>query len=292
MSRWFRHYAGMMRDEKLVRVAIRTKQPVERVLWIWGALLESAAEIDDNGRYDLDAAEVAYFLRADEADVGAILAALTDAGRLADAAVVRWGDRQFTSDRSAARVAAHRERKRAEKRESDGEQANGNDGVTLQDANGNAPETEAEADTEQQIAKATVVARKRASVAPHRMPVDWVPGPLPPDVAELVADWPPGRHESEAAATRDYWLGQRTRRPGWDLTFHNRIRDIHDRVLRDNRDGLPARTASIRPAASPRGDRPNPCLDMLIAAEAEIRAGENPEPDFSTRPALRAIGSV
>ena len=25
----------------------------ERVLWVWGAILESAAEIDDNGRYDL-----------------------------------------------------------------------------------------------------------------------------------------------------------------------------------------------------------------------------------------------
>ena len=49
MSRWFRHYAGMMRDDKLVRIAIKTKQPIERVLWIWGAILESAAEIDDNG---------------------------------------------------------------------------------------------------------------------------------------------------------------------------------------------------------------------------------------------------
>lgn len=35
MSRWFRHYAGMMRDDKLVGAAIRAKQPVERVVWVW-----------------------------------------------------------------------------------------------------------------------------------------------------------------------------------------------------------------------------------------------------------------
>src|SRR3972149_8906027 len=106
MSRWFRHYAGMMRDEKLVRAAMASKQPVERVVWIWGAILESAAEINDGGRYELDHAEVAYFLRADEADVAAIEAALTQLARVANAIVVKWGDRQYQSDRSAPRQAA------------------------------------------------------------------------------------------------------------------------------------------------------------------------------------------
>jgi hypothetical protein len=36
MSRWFRHYAGMMRDDKLVRVAIRSGQTIERVVWVYG----------------------------------------------------------------------------------------------------------------------------------------------------------------------------------------------------------------------------------------------------------------
>ena len=90
MSRWFRHYAGMMRDEKLVRAAVRSKQPVERVVWVWGAILESAAEIDDDGHYEFDAAEAAYFLRADEADICAIENALGDAGRLAEGRVVKW----------------------------------------------------------------------------------------------------------------------------------------------------------------------------------------------------------
>lgn len=100
MSRWFRHYAGMMRDEKLVGVALRAKQPVERVIWVWGAILESAAEINDAGRYEFDAAEVAYFLRADEADIAAILGALTNASRLADGVVVNWRSRQFQADRT------------------------------------------------------------------------------------------------------------------------------------------------------------------------------------------------
>ena len=148
MSRWFRHYAGMMRDEKLVSVAIKSKQPVERVLWVWGAILESAAEIDDDGKYELDPAEVAYFLRADQADIDAVLAALTDAGRLADGVVVKWGNRQFSSDKSNARVAKYRERQRAKGSDGNGKKGNGNADVTLQERDRNAPETETEEDTE------------------------------------------------------------------------------------------------------------------------------------------------
>lgn len=119
MSRWFRHYAGMMRDEKLVAVAVRTKQPVERVVWVWGAILESAAEIDDGGRYELDCAEVAYFLRTDEADILAVETGLAAAGRVAEGVVIKWSDRQYQSDKSVARQAAYRERKRAERSHAD-----------------------------------------------------------------------------------------------------------------------------------------------------------------------------
>jgi hypothetical protein len=148
VSRWFRHYAGMMRDDKLVRVAIRSKQTIERVAWVWGAILESASEIDDGGRYDLDAAEIAYFLRADESDVDAILGALSDACRVADSHVVKWGNRQFSSDRSRERVASHRERKRAQGSDGNGEEAAGNGDVTLQACHGNSPEAETETELE------------------------------------------------------------------------------------------------------------------------------------------------
>lgn len=114
MSRWFRHYAGMMRDEKLVRVAVKSKQPVERVVWVWGAILESAAEINDGGRYELDSGEVAYFLRADEVDICAVERGLSDAGHVAENAVVKWRDRQHESDTSAERQRRYRDRQRRE----------------------------------------------------------------------------------------------------------------------------------------------------------------------------------
>ena len=110
MSRWFRHYAGMMRDEKLVRAAVRSKQPVERVVWVWGAILESAAEINDNGRYELDLGEAAYFLRCDESDLGAVIDSLVHLGRLLDCVVAKWGDRQYVSDGAAERQRRYRER--------------------------------------------------------------------------------------------------------------------------------------------------------------------------------------
>jgi hypothetical protein len=103
MSRWFRHYAGMMRDDKLVRVAIRSKQTIERVVWVWGAILESAAEIDDGGRYDIDAGEIAYFLRTDENDVQAVLTGLEDAGRIGSGAVVKWSTHQRQRQRKKQR---------------------------------------------------------------------------------------------------------------------------------------------------------------------------------------------
>jgi hypothetical protein len=112
MSRWFRHYAGMMRDEKLVRAAVRANQPVERVIWVWGAILESAAEINDGGRYDLDAAEVAYFLRTSDVDIVGIVTALEDLGRLCGGCVAKWGERQYQSDTSATRQKAYRDRQK------------------------------------------------------------------------------------------------------------------------------------------------------------------------------------
>jgi hypothetical protein len=146
MSRWFRHYAGMVRDEKLVSAALKSRQSVERVVWVWGAILESATEIDDNGRYELDQAEVAYFLRADEGDIAGIVAALSTLGRIADGVVVKWGDRQFQSDKSKGRVAAFRERKRAQAVHPDDVTPSRNGDVTLQQRYGNPPETETETD--------------------------------------------------------------------------------------------------------------------------------------------------
>lgn len=126
MSRWFRHYAGMMRDEKLVRAAMKASQPVERVVWVWGAILESAAEINDGGRYDFDAAEAGYFLRSSPDDIQSIVDALVSLGRLDNGVVAKWGDRQFESDSGAERQRRYRDRQKPHR---DG-------GVTAADRNG------------------------------------------------------------------------------------------------------------------------------------------------------------
>jgi len=149
MSRWFRHYAGMMRDEKLVRVALQCKQPVERVLWVWGAILESAAEINDGGKYDLDIAEAAYFLRADEADIKRIVECLIQLGRLSSDGVAKWRDRQFQSDISTDRVRRHRGRQDQGSDGTGNGQSDGCNGdVTPVKRSGNAPETETNTESE------------------------------------------------------------------------------------------------------------------------------------------------
>lgn len=134
MSRWFRHYAGMMRDDKLVRVALKSKQSIERTLWVWGAVLESASEIDNDARYEVDTAEIAHFLRCKPAHIEAILEALKELGRIDGERVSTWSKRQFKSDRSNDRVTEYRAKKRAER----------NGDVTLQERHRNAPETDTE----------------------------------------------------------------------------------------------------------------------------------------------------
>ena len=104
MSRWFRHYAGMMRDPKFATVSIRTKQPVERVLFVWNCALESAAEINDGGRFDISTEEIAYFLHCKPQQIQSVKAGLETLGLFTDGVVSKWLSRQFESDTSASRM--------------------------------------------------------------------------------------------------------------------------------------------------------------------------------------------
>lgn len=78
---------------------------------------------------------------------------------------------------------------------------------------------------------------KPAKAAKIAMPPDWEPTDLSGDVGEMLAQWPPGRLKSEIAEFREYWIDDGAKRPGWDRTFRSRIRNIHDRVMRENRNG-------------------------------------------------------
>jgi len=86
-----------------------------------------------------------------------------------------------------------------------------------------------------------------------RLPADWVPNPLPVNVLALADLWPPGRLERELDGFRDYWAKCRTKdaaRPDWNATWHNRIRDQHDRIMRENRNGH-ARQSGSQPKYKP-----------------------------------------
>lgn len=137
MSRWFRHYAGMMGDPKFAGVARLCKRSRAEVLFVWGIILESAAE-GASASYEWDADVVGELLNLDTPDAQAIHDAMVAKGLLANGAVASWDRRQFTSDDSSERVKAHRQRRRADRN------ATGNDDVTTCNAVVTPPETETE----------------------------------------------------------------------------------------------------------------------------------------------------
>jgi hypothetical protein len=100
------------------------------------------------------------------------------------------------------------------------------------------------------------------------MTPDWQPAPLPPTITAMTDLWPPGRLAREADQFRDYWLDRTDKRPGWDRTFHNRIRDIHDRVMKDNRNGN-----GTNYDRQPDFGTSDPVVQAILAGKAQ-RAGE------------------
>ena len=236
MSRWYRHYAGLCRDDKLVGVAIKSKQTIERVVWVWCAILESAAEIDNEGQYRLDTAEIAYFLRADEADICAVENSLADAGRVFSGSVVTWSKRQFASDRSRERVAAHRERKRGEDIGNNTSQQSRNSVVTLQKRYGNSPELKTDTDTEKKEDTASAASslpappvqnldlietecRKAAGLETHPSPGLMVIGPI----AKLIDAG--ASLERDILPTLRAWAARKQRPPSSWRYFEGMIAD-------------------------------------------------------------------
>lgn len=101
-----------------------------------------------------------------------------------------------------------------------------------------------------------------------RIPDGWTPTKaLPPNVKALVDQWPPGRLEREQDGFRDYW-SSRTRNAtmtDWDKGWHNRIRDQHDKVMRDSRNG--SNRNGTRQGHAPG----NGMLSVLLDLEADSR---------------------
>lgn len=85
-------------------------------------------------------------------------------------------------------------------------------------------------------------ARRDPAPRPVHIPPDWSPGPYPQSVTDLVAQWPPGREQSELMEFREYWSASNERRANWDRTWHNRIRHQHDRIISNRNSAGAART--------------------------------------------------
>ena len=110
MSRWFRHYAGLCRDDKLVRVADRSGVALERVYFVWLAILESAAEIDSDGTYDVFGPEIAYRLNADGREIEDVIYELSAEGMVSSGYVKnfdefsRWSGRMPWAEWAVVRL--------------------------------------------------------------------------------------------------------------------------------------------------------------------------------------------
>ncbi|GGN49491.1 hypothetical protein GCM10011349_20160 [Novosphingobium indicum] len=90
------------------------------------------------------------------------------------------------------------------------------------------------------------------------------------DLMAMVDDeWPPGRL-LEAIVAR-----------GWGGAYDPR----------ETRNDRQSQQQPVSRSAGPRGERPNPCLDMFLAAEQEIRATADSDADWQPRSSLRALPS-
>lgn len=95
---WFRHWCGLSTDPKFAGVAARTGQPLERVVYIFVHMLESAAHQNAGGAFEIDPEALAYILRAPVDDLRALLQAFEAAGLTKAGVVSNWLKRQPPSD--------------------------------------------------------------------------------------------------------------------------------------------------------------------------------------------------
>jgi hypothetical protein len=143
---------------------------------------------------------------------------------------------------------------------------------------GNAPKQSQKRDTEPSLEPSCSTEPKGSSehtacapAKPRKVPMtmDWQPTDLSGDVGEMLAQWPPGKFETELADFREYWVEDGSKRPGWDRTFRSRIRTVHPRIMREARND--------RPASNDQAPR-NPYVQAVIARQAARSADERGQP--------------
>ena len=96
--------------------------------------------------------------------------------------------------------------------------------------------------------------KKQPARKGHRLPDDWQPKPLPPELAKAVATWPPGAVERELARFRDWAAaatGPNATKSDWDAAWRNWLRKADDegRHRRAANDSKSTATATERARA-------------------------------------------
>lgn len=148
MSRWYRAYAGTVKDDKLAEVSVIAGCSRSVAIAVWHAILESAAETDDGGRFETTPRRVAAALCEPLAAIQAVFDGMTEITMIGGDSVTAWKARQYESDKSTERSRKHREAKR-------------NADATLQGRCATPPE--AETDTEEQKEDTASAASSSAS---------------------------------------------------------------------------------------------------------------------------------
>ena len=135
MTRWYRAYAGTIKDDKLAEAAVVAGCSRSVVIATWHAILESAAEAAGGGRFDTTSRRVAAALGEPASVIEAVFNAMQEIGLVSGSEIPAWKRRQYESDNSTERSRRHRETAR-----------NGN--ATLQGRCATPPYTETETDTD------------------------------------------------------------------------------------------------------------------------------------------------
>ena len=90
MSRWYRAYAGTIKDDKLAEVAVIAGCSRSVSIAVWHAILESAAETDDGGRFETTPRRVAAALCEPLAAIQAVFDAMTEIAMIGGDSVTAW----------------------------------------------------------------------------------------------------------------------------------------------------------------------------------------------------------
>lgn len=231
MTRWYRAYAGTVKDDKLAEAAIVAGCSRSIAIAAWHAILESAAETADGGRFETTPRRIAAILGEPAATIEAVISAMAEIGMIESGAVVAWKARQFESDSSTERSRRHRNAKR------NGEAPACNGDATLQGRSATPPDTETETDTSVAIAPDVArtaprmpVARQchaalskvlddqhAAAVIEHR---NRLRKPMTVHAAELLAGSLAKSADPNAAADEMIERGWQSWKPGWGGQAH------------------------------------------------------------------------